>query len=157
MTTNRTSLWQSDTPHRIPRKEDMVLNADEQRQLADLQAFLRKAAKLDMLDQIGNGSINAAIKTCSPKVQEAVRLSQEFVTNFEETGGRKHLFDQRRELPEMDKETRAIASRAKTEDAIHSLNERMGTQAAQAEINERPADLREQLSAAFDTTNTEQE
>lgn len=142
---------------RIPEK--FTLTPAEQDQLKRVQEHIRLVARHNAWDKTPEGSINAIIRKCSPRVQETIRLNQQLVREADAAGYRKELFQPKKTIDDLglDKTTRAIMDRAETEDAISGIHERMGTAERQSEINDRPADLREQLSAAFDTTPSDSE
>lgn len=127
-------------------------SAAERQELADLTAYLRSHS--GDFSRMPEGSIAAVLNKASPAVRAHVKANADFVEHVI-NGGRSEPFQPRLEIDpsRVDPATEAIAAQARTEDYSHSLMSRMGTD--NSRIADGPPDLRETLTAAFDTTQQE--
>ena len=128
---------------------------EEVAELKDIQDYLAGHAKAGTLDRLPEGSVANVMNRASPRVKEHMLGSKAVVENFRESGGREMPFEPKRSIEDLDVPThvRQVMDRADTEDVTHGLLSRMGTD--NASINSGPPDLRETLTAAFDTNSQE--
>lgn len=127
----------------------------ERQELADIQQYLLGHAKAGTLDRIPEGSVNAVLNKASLNVRAHIKANQEFAEHVLQ-GGRSEPFQPRLEIDpsRIDRATEAIAAQSRTEDLSHALMSRMGTYTPEPS---GPPDLRETLTAAFDTATPNQE
>lgn len=127
------------------------LTQKDREDISDAQSYLKLHADMDF-EHLPEKTLAGLFNQLSPAARDYLRSQQQKVADFRESGGREMPFQQKRYLEDMNlpEHVQKTVAKSDTEDGIQSLHERMGTAEAQTRVNDRPASMRDHITAAFD-------
>jgi len=123
----------------------------ERQELQDIQRYLKSHAANGTTP--AEGSFTKVINAASPNVRQHILDNRAFAEHVRHEGGRTAPFEERLTLDEskLDDASRALLNRFDTEEVVAGVHERLGTPVACPSQQSGAPDLRESLTAAFDT------